>query len=277
MVAKVHMFTSTPGEMDTNSFLIETAASVVAIDTQFLGTPARQFRAMLDAIGKPLRAVVITHPHPDHFNGTDVFLEGLTDIPILSTRETLAGIHACATKVRDKWLPMYGEEYPVITRFPNVVIGRKHTLTFDGTDIIIDSIGPGEAVDISIVYVPESRDLILGDVLYDRTHAWILEQHSREWLVQLEDIKTRYAGAKTVYSGHGGSGPMSMLDEQAAYIRRFREIVADGASDNAMTPKQKSAVVARIKKTYPDFKQDWWVAINVDAMARELGVELRKA
>jgi glyoxylase-like metal-dependent hydrolase (beta-lactamase superfamily II) len=277
MVAKVHMFTSTPGEMDTNSFLIETAASVVAIDTQFLGTPARQFRAMLDAIGKPLRAVVITHPHPDHFNGTDVFLEGLTDIPILSTRETLAGIHACATKVRDKWLPMYGEEYPVITRFPSVVIGRKHTLTFDGTDIIIDSIGPGEAVDISIVYVPESRDLILGDVLYDRTHAWILEQHSREWLVQLEDIKTRYVDAKTVYSGHGGSGPMSMLDEQAAYIRRFREIVADGASDNAMTPKQKSAVVARIKKTYPDFKQDWWVAINVDAMARELGVELRKA
>jgi glyoxylase-like metal-dependent hydrolase (beta-lactamase superfamily II) len=276
-VAKVHMFTSTPGEMDTNSFLVETAASVVAIDTQFLGTPARQFRAMLDAIGKPLRAVVITHPHPDHFNGTDVFLEGLTDIPILSTQETLAGIHACATKVRDKWLPMYGDEYPVITRFPNLVIGRKHTLTFDGTDIIIDSIGPGEAVDISIVYVPESRDLILGDVLYDRTHAWILEQHSREWLLQLEDIKTRYAEAKTVYSGHGGSGPMSMLDEQAAYIRRFREIVADGASDNAMTPKQKSAVVARIKKTYPDFKQDWWVPINVDAMARELGVELRKA
>jgi glyoxylase-like metal-dependent hydrolase (beta-lactamase superfamily II) len=277
MVAKVHMFTSTPGEMDTNSFLIETAASVVAIDTQFLGTPARQFRAMLDAIGKPLRAVVITHPHPDHFNGTDVFLEGLTDIPILSTQETLAGIHACATKVRDKWLPMYGDEYPVITRFPNLIIGRKHTLTFDGTDIIIDSIGPGEAVDISIVYVPESRDLILGDVLYDRTHAWILEQHSREWLLQLEDIKTRYPDAKTVYSGHGGSGPMSMLDEQAAYIRRFREIVADGASDNAMTPKQKSAVVARIKKTYPDFKQDWWVPINVDAMARELGVELRKA
>src|ERR1700722_11368888 len=83
MVAKVHMFTSTPGEMDTNSFLIETAASVVAIDTQFLGTPARQFRAMLDAIDKPLRAVVITHPHPDHFNGNVVFLEGLTDIPIL--------------------------------------------------------------------------------------------------------------------------------------------------------------------------------------------------
>jgi glyoxylase-like metal-dependent hydrolase (beta-lactamase superfamily II) len=276
MVAKVHMFTSTPGEMDTNSFLIETAASVVAIDTQFLGTPARQFRAMLDAIDKPLRSVVITHPHPDHFNGTDVFLEGLTDIPILSTQETLKGIHACATKVREKWLPMYGEEYPVITRFPNLIIGRRHTLTFDGTEIIIDSIGPGEAIDISIVYVPESRDLILGDVLYDRTHAWILEQHSREWLVQLEDIKNRYPDAKTVYSGHGGSGAMSMLDDQAAYIRRFREIVAEGASDNAMTPKQKSAVVARIKKTYPDFKQDWWVAINVDAMARELGVELRK-
>ena len=277
MAAKVHMFTSTPGEMDTNSFLIETAASVVAVDTQFLGTPARQFRAMLDEIGKPLRALIISHPHPDHFNGTDIFLEGLSDIPILATQETLTGIHACATKVREKWLPMYGEEYPVLTRFPNQIIPRQYQLVYDGTEIIVDSIGPGEAVDISIIYVPESRDLILGDVLYDRTHAWILEQHSREWLVQLEDIKKRYAEAKTVYSGHGGSGSLELLDEQAAYIRRFREIVAEGSSGDAITPKQKSAVVARIKKTYPDFKQDWWVAINVDAMARELGLEVRKA
>jgi glyoxylase-like metal-dependent hydrolase (beta-lactamase superfamily II) len=272
MVAKVHMFTSTPGEMDTNSFIIETARSAVAIDTQFLATPARQFRTMLDEIGKPLRAVVITHPHPDHFNGTDIFLEGISDVPILATAATIAGIHGCASKIREKWLPMYGDEYPVLSRFPNQMISGMHRLEIDGTEIIVDSIGTGEAIDISIVHVPESSDLILGDVLYDRTHAWVFEQHSRQWLDQLEDIKRRYAGVRTVYSGHGGKGPLSLIDEQIDYIRKFQTFVIEGASGGSITPKQKSAIIARVKHTYPEFKQDWWVAINVDAMARELGI-----
>jgi glyoxylase-like metal-dependent hydrolase (beta-lactamase superfamily II) len=274
MTPRVHMFTSTPGEMDTNSFLIETSGHVVAVDTQFLGTPARLFRKMLDTIGKPLHSVVITHPHPDHFNGTDIFLQGLSDVPILSTAETLEGIRACATKVRDKWLPMYGDEYPILTRFPNTGLAREHHLRVDGSEILIHSIGAGEARDISIIYVADSRDLILGDVLYDRTHAWVFEQHSREWLAQLEDIKRVYRDTKTVYSGHGGQGPLQLVDEQREYIERFRDIVLDASHGGAMTAEQKSLAVARVKQTYPQFKQDWWVAINVGAMAREIGLEL---
>jgi glyoxylase-like metal-dependent hydrolase (beta-lactamase superfamily II) len=272
MRPKVHMFTSTPGEMDTNSFLIETDRAVVAIDTQFLGTPARLFRQQLDAIGKPLHSLIITHPHPDHFNGTDVFLKGLSGVPIYATKETLEGIHGCASKVRDKWLPMYGDEYPVITRFPNSMLQREHLLKVDDCEILIHSIGTGEATDISIVYVPASRELILGDVLYDRTHAWVFEQHSREWLAQLKDIKQRYRDAQKVYSGHGGSGPMGLVDEQRVYIERLGDIVRSASRDNALDAEQKSAAVAQVKREYANFKQDWWVAINVGAMAREIGL-----
>jgi glyoxylase-like metal-dependent hydrolase (beta-lactamase superfamily II) len=274
-MAKVHMFTATPGEIDTNSFLIETSNSVVAVDAQFLATPARQVRALLDRIGKPLAALIITHAHPDHFNGIDVLLEGIADVPILSTPLTLSGIHACASKIRDKWLPMYGAaEYPVVTRFPNVMIKREQRLTVDDTEIHIDSLGPGEAPDISIVNLPQSGDLLLGDVLYDRTHAWVFEQHSREWLAQLNDIQQRYPRTEIAYSGHGGAGPLSLIDGLRDYIERLRDFVVEGSSAGAVSPRERSAIIARVKQTFAGYRQDWWVPINVEAMARECGISV---
>jgi glyoxylase-like metal-dependent hydrolase (beta-lactamase superfamily II) len=268
------MFTSTPGEMDTNSFLVETARSIVAVDTQFLATPARQVRAIIDEIGKPLAAVIISHSHPDHFNGTPMLVEGLGDVPILATQKVVDGMHACADRIREKWLPMYGSDYPAETIYPNRIIEGGHVLTVDGTDIVIDSLGPGEAPDLCVVWVPETRDLLAGDLIYDGVHAWVVEQRAQAWIDQLRDVKERYRNADRFLSGHGGIGSSQLLDDQIAYIERFREFVQQGARDGAIDQKMKSAIVVRTKQYFANFKQDWWVPLNVDAMASELGLKI---
>ncbi|MFC0303497.1 MBL fold metallo-hydrolase [Sphingomonas sp. C8-2] len=269
---KVHMFTSTPGEMDTNSFLIETERSIVAVDTQFLATPARQVRAIIDAIGKPLVGVIISHSHPDHFNGTQILTEGFGDVPIMATQAVADGMRGCADRIREKWLPMYGSDYPAETIYPNRIVEGGHVLSVDGADIVIDSLGPGEAPDLCVVWVPGSGDMIAGDLIYDGVHAWVVEQRSQEWIDQLEDVKRRYVDARCFYSGHGGTGSTRLLDDQVAYIERFRDFVHEGARDGTIDQKQKSAIIVCIKQHFAGFKQDWWVPINVDAMANELGL-----
>jgi glyoxylase-like metal-dependent hydrolase (beta-lactamase superfamily II) len=270
---KVHMFTSAPGEMDTNSFLIETSNSIVAVDTQFLATPARQVRAIIDNIGKPLRAVIITHSHPDHFNGTPMLIDGLGEVPILATQAVVDGMHKCADTIRAKWLPMYGSDYPAKTIYPNHIIEGGHVLHIDGAEILIESLGPGEAPDLCIVWVPGCNDLLVGDLVYDRVHAWVVEQRSQAWIDQLRDVKARYYQAERFYSGHGGIGPASLLDQQIVYIEQFRDFVREGAHDGTIDDRAKSAIVVRTKRHFERFKQDWWVPLNVDAMASELGFQ----
>ena len=90
----VHTVASGPETFLTNAFLVETAESLVAVDTMMTVSDARALRRHVDAIGKPLRAVLVTHGHPDHYNGTGDLLEGFGKIPVIAT----AGVDAVASE-----------------------------------------------------------------------------------------------------------------------------------------------------------------------------------
>src|SRR5215831_17790916 len=66
---RVHVYQSGEAGIFANAYLVETPRSVVAIDTTLSNTDSKALRAKLDALGKPLVAVLLTHGHPDHYNG----------------------------------------------------------------------------------------------------------------------------------------------------------------------------------------------------------------
>ena len=80
-------------------------------------TPAA-FRARLDALHKPLLAVLVTHGHPDHFNGVVELVRGQGDVPIYATPEGKAVIDEVAEPKRAQWSPTYGDEWPTRDRLP---------------------------------------------------------------------------------------------------------------------------------------------------------------
>ena len=49
-----------------NAYLVETSIGVIVVDATLGVTDGRALRARVDALKKPLAAVVITHSHPDH-------------------------------------------------------------------------------------------------------------------------------------------------------------------------------------------------------------------
>ena len=57
------------GGIFVNAYLVETRAGVVAVDATLTESDSKAFRKEMEALGKPLQAVLITHPHPDHVAG----------------------------------------------------------------------------------------------------------------------------------------------------------------------------------------------------------------
>ena len=68
--------------------MVESERGVVAIDAALSESESRALRRELEALGKPLLAVLITHPHPDHVAGITNLVAG--DSPaIIATRAVL--------------------------------------------------------------------------------------------------------------------------------------------------------------------------------------------
>jgi glyoxylase-like metal-dependent hydrolase (beta-lactamase superfamily II) len=67
----VHRFPAKHEGAFVNAYLVETASGAVAVDALLTVSESRAMRHALEGMGKPLRAVLLTHSHPDTRNAAD--------------------------------------------------------------------------------------------------------------------------------------------------------------------------------------------------------------
>jgi glyoxylase-like metal-dependent hydrolase (beta-lactamase superfamily II) len=72
---------------------------------------SKSLKARLDAIGKPLLAVILTHPHPDHVAGVTSLAESSRDNPIIALKSVDDLIRSSEEFKRAYWTPVFKEEW----------------------------------------------------------------------------------------------------------------------------------------------------------------------
>src|SRR5436853_6960847 len=72
----IHRYAAGASGLFVNAYLVETPHGVVAIDATLTESDSKALRAKIDSIGKPLLAILITHGHPDHYNGVTNLIAG---------------------------------------------------------------------------------------------------------------------------------------------------------------------------------------------------------
>ena len=175
--ADVTRFVSSEAGFAVNSWLVPTTQGIVVIDTQFTVGEAAKLAQAVNKTGRRLEAIIITHPHPDHYNGTCQLLE-LARVPVYATQSTIDGIRATAESKRAQWKPTYGKEYPEGTCLPDHAVPSGSALTIDGLNFQFSDYGLGEASNESILRVPEIRAAFVGDLIYNEVHSWLAEGRS---------------------------------------------------------------------------------------------------
>ncbi|MGF6603660.1 glyoxylase-like metal-dependent hydrolase (beta-lactamase superfamily II) [Paraburkholderia sp. GAS448] len=278
VMSNVHVFRSAESAFFVNSFIIETGIGLVLVDTQFLTSSARQLCAAIRAHGKPLLAVFITHPHPDHFNGMAEIAHEWPGLPIYATQATIDVIRATQAGKRTAWTPVYGDDYPQDTVLPNTVVVPGQPIFVDGLELRVDDLGEGESADITVIHLPQSDQLIASDLLYHRVHPWLAEGRTKQWLSQLEIVRERYSTATSIFAGHGEAAGLDALAQQTEYLNLFRDWVRGGIADlTHPTPDEKSLVAGKVLQRYPNYPLQMLVEMNIDGVAKELATEFGSA
>src|SRR5438105_5002922 len=104
--AQVHVFSSGENGIFSNAYLVETEHSVVAIDATLLESTSKALNEKLGSLGKPLKAVLLTHGHPDHYNGITNLVAG-REVDVVATSGTDHVIRESDAAKEKLWAPVF--------------------------------------------------------------------------------------------------------------------------------------------------------------------------
>jgi glyoxylase-like metal-dependent hydrolase (beta-lactamase superfamily II) len=245
---QIHNYASSPPG-PVNSWIIESANGIVIIDTQRTLSEAKNALDEIRKINKPILGVIITHPHPDHIGGTAILLNGTINVPIYATQSVFdimkndtGGLIALAKR-------FHGNDYADQVVLPNRIINSGGIITIDGIIYSLKDIGPGEAGDMTLIYLPSQKLLFTGDVVNNEMTPFLAEGHSLDWVKQLEYIIQNYSEAAFLFPGHGQSGPAKiLLDKQLNYLNTFRSLVEQQLQSVAQAGEESSANITDVGK-----------------------------
>src|ERR1700754_2445034 len=140
----VHAFRSPEGGIFANAYVRETAHDLVLVDATLTESTSRDLRKVIDGLGKPLVAILLTHGHPDHYNGLTNVVAG-RDVPIYSTSAVLDVIRKSDQAKDTQWRPVFGAEWPARRTFPNHGVADGGKVRIDGVTFRVHAMGAAES------------------------------------------------------------------------------------------------------------------------------------
>ncbi len=188
---------------NSNAGFVITPAGVVVIDA--LGTPAlgnQLLKAIRSITPLPVRRVILTHYHADHFYGLQALRDAGAEIWAHgAAREYLdSGEAQSRLEQRSRDLFPWVDQGMKIVR-PDHWLGEDEKFTLGGIRFETIHLGPAHSPEDVIVVVENDRVIFSGDILFTGRVPFVGDADSRQWLAtfgRLLQLKPRL-----MVPGHG--------------------------------------------------------------------------
>jgi glyoxylase-like metal-dependent hydrolase (beta-lactamase superfamily II) len=236
-------FTAGDAGFRASSYLVHDGVDGVLVDAQFTRTEARNLAERVRSTGVELKAIFVTHGHPDHYFGAETLRQAFPGVPLVASEAVIADIQATGAAKLAEWKPLYGEDLTDTVPVPAPVEADQH-LTVGGAELALVELGAGESEHGTALHLPGQRALLAGDLLYSGVHPWLAEGRPDAWLANLDRIAS-LGTIDRIYPGHGAPGDASLIQFNRDYIATYARACAhQGAT--------AGSVEAALTSAYPE-------------------------
>jgi glyoxylase-like metal-dependent hydrolase (beta-lactamase superfamily II) len=278
----IHNYYTSPPFEEIYYYAIETEEGLILIDGGRLLSQARYAIEELQQFDKPILAILITHPHTDHFGGLPVFIEAAGgNIPIYASQITYDSIESDNRGYIENRNRQLGQDFPdpEDIPLPNSIVEDGQELTIGGVNIVAYDFPTNESDTTTIYHLPEQQVMFVGDLVNGEKTPGLFEGNTSNWLTTLKSIQQRFPDLERVYPGHTEPDrPDELIEAQIDYIETFRNLVSQALeNDEVVDDVERRNVADEIEELYPDYETSLLlprlIEINIDGVVKELQAE----
>ena len=229
---------------NSNSGFLVTDSGVLLFDTgssEAIGESLRETIAQVT--DKPVRWIVNSHAHGDHWLGNAAFEPDVEEI-IASTK--VAQVIEISGRT---WIDLFNRMTDGVTGEsrivpPNRRVDERTEADFGGIGVVLFPSGGSHSPGDLLLWLPEHRVLMGGDVVYSDRMPSTNNSRIGQWIDILDQLVA--LEPKVVIAGHGGVTDVTGLMRLRHLLVTFKEAVAsgieEGKSDFEMLPDVLAAL-----------------------------------
>jgi glyoxylase-like metal-dependent hydrolase (beta-lactamase superfamily II) len=241
------------GLRGANHGFVTTSDGIVLIDTPHKPSDAVKLKAELERRGSPVRYIVNTEPHGDHWTGNAYF-----DVPVVAHEGVRARILGTNLAEHVARVSTFGPDEPKLLEdyTPNApVITFNDEMTLHVGNHTFHIIGmPGHTLYQAAIVVEEEGVVFTSDNIFCKVQSWVQEANPDNWLVALDSL--RALPQDTFVPGHGPICGKEYLAEQGSFLQEWVEYVRGGV-ERGMTKEEAVESLTALSDRYPmDVGQD---------------------
>ncbi|MEP6656111.1 MAG: MBL fold metallo-hydrolase [Betaproteobacteria bacterium] len=218
---------------NSNAGFVVTDDGIVVVDA--LGTPALG-RALIDAIrkvsSKPIKRVIVTHYHADHFYGLQSFKEiGVEVWAHQEAREYLENAEAPRrlAQRRADLFPWVDESTRIVP--PDAYLQGDTEFTLGGLHFDVVYLGPAHSPEDIAVVVREDRVVFAGDIIVAGRIPFVGDADSKRWLAAIDRLLALKPMMLVVGHGKASVDPVKDLQVTKEYLVYLRSAMGKAVAD----------------------------------------------
>lgn len=235
------------------SVLVSGDREAVLVDALSTIEEATALADWVEAKGKQLTTLYLTHDHPDHFLGAPIMLERFPGLRFVATPMVIEDVHRhlSSGEIESYWKPMFKGRVADGQVAPEPLADL--VIDLEGHELRAVQTGQSDTAHSTFLYVPALAAIIAGDIAYNDVHCNIASTDHRKRLEWIETLrKLGELRPEIVVADHrrpDAADTAAVVPETSAYITDFDAVLAEGGGVAEVIEKMLALYPTRLNIT----------------------------